>query len=55
MQTRIGNLGFALTAAVALMLVVTACSNNDGRSWGDVRYTAEMRNVEGDSIGTVVM
>ena len=54
MQTRIGNLGFALTVAVALMLVVTACSN-DGSSWGDALYIAEMRNVEGDPIGTVVM
>ena len=54
MQTRIGNLGFALALAVALMLVAAACSN-DGSNWGDARYTAEMRNVEGDPIGTVVM
>ena len=43
MQTMIGNLGFALTVAVALVLVSAACSN-DGRTWGDARYTAEMRN-----------
>ena len=54
MQTRIRYPGFALTVAVVLMLVATACSN-DGRSWGDARYTAEMRNAEGDPIGTVVM
>ena len=46
MQTRIGNLGFALTVAVALMLVAAACSN-DGSSWGDARYTAEMRERRG--------
>ena len=54
MQTRTGNLSFALTVAVALMLVAAACSNDDG-NWDDARYTAEMRNVEGDPIGTVVM
>ena len=54
MQTMIRNLGFALTAAVALVLVSAACSN-DGSTWGDARYIAEMRNVEGDPIGTVVM
>ena len=54
MQTKIGNFGFALTVAVALMLMAAACSN-DGSSWGDARYTAEMRNAEGDPIGTVVM
>ena len=54
LKTRIRNLGFALTVAVALMLAAAACSN-DGGSWGDARYTAEMRNVEGDPIGTVVM
>ena len=54
MQTRIGNPGSVLIAAVALMLVAAACGN-DSSSWGDARYAAEMRNVEGDSIGTVVM
>ena len=54
MQTRVGILGFALIAAVALTLAAAACSN-DGGSWGDARYTAEMRNAEGDPIGTVVM
>ena len=54
MQTRTWNLGFALTVAVALTLVATACGN-DGSSWGDARYTAEVRNVAGDPIGTVVM
>ena len=54
MQTRIGNPGSVLIAAVALMLVAAACGN-DSSSWGDARYTAEMQNVEGDSIGTVVM
>ena len=54
MKTRIGKLGLALTAAVALMLVAAACGD-DGSSWGDARYTAEMRNVEGEPIGTVVM
>ena len=54
MQTKTGNLVFALIVAVSLMLVASACSN-DGGSWGDARYTAEMRNVEGDPIGTVVM
>ncbi len=54
MQTMIGNRRFALTVAVALVLVSVACSNN-GRTWDDARYTAEMRNAEGDAIGTVVM
>ncbi len=54
MQTKIRNLCFVLTVPFALVLVVAACSN-DGGSWGDARYTAEMRNVEGDPIGTVVM
>lgn len=54
MQTRVGSLGFALTAAVVLTLAAAACSN-DGSSWGDARYTAEMRNAEGDPIGTVGM
>ena len=54
MQTKIRNLGFALTMSVALLLVAAACGN-DGNSWGDAHYTAEMRNVEGDLIGTVVM
>ena len=54
MRMRTGNLGFALTVAVALMFVFAACNNGDS-SWGDASYTAEMRNVEGDSIGTVVM
>ena len=54
MQTMIRNLRFALSAAVALVLVAAACSNN-GSTWGDARYTADMRNVEGDPIGTVVM
>ncbi len=54
MQTMIGNLVFALTVAVALVLVSAACSN-DGRTWGDSRYTAEMRNAEGDAKGTLVM
>ena len=54
MLTMIGNRGFALTAAVALVLLSAACSN-DGRTWGDARYTAEMQNGEGEPIGTVVM
>ena len=54
MRMMIGSRGFALTVAVALVLVSAACSN-DGRTWGDARYTAEMRNAEGDAIGTVVM
>ena len=54
MQTKIGNLGFVLAVPSALILVAAACSN-DGSSWGDARYTAQMRNVEGDLIGTVVM
>ena len=54
MKTVIGNRGFALIVAVALVLLSAACSN-DARTWGDARYTAEMRNAEGDSIGAVVM
>ena len=54
MQTRTLNPGFVLAVAVALMLMATACGD-DGGSWGDARYGAEMRNVEGDPIGTVVM
>ena len=54
MQTRVGSLSFGLTVSVALMLVAATCSNN-GSKWGDERFTAEMRNVEGDPIGTVVM
>ena len=53
MQTRVGNPGFALIMAIALMLVIAACSNDS--SWGDARYAAEMRNVEGETVGTVVM
>lgn len=54
LQMMIRNLGFALTAAVALVLVSAACSNN-GSTWGDARYIAEMRNMDGHPIGTVVM
>ena len=58
MQRKMGNLGFALTVAAAVVLLSAACGNDgssDGRAWGDARYIAEMRNVEGDPIGTVVM
>ena len=54
MQARIGNLGFVLMVAIALMLVAAGCSSHS-RSWGEANYTAEMRNVEGDRIGTVVL
>ncbi len=54
MQKKIKNLCLVVTVPFALVLVTAACSN-DGGSWGDARYTAEMRNVEGDPIGTVVM
>ena len=54
MLTRIGSAGLASIVAVVLMIVAAACGNDSG-SWGDARYTAEMRNVEGDPIGTVVM
>ncbi len=53
-QARVRNLGFALAVSVALMLVAAAC-NNDGGNWGDARFTAEMRNLEGEPIGSVVM
>ena len=53
MQARIGYTGLAFMMVIALMLVAAGCSND--RSWGDARYTAEMRNAEGEPIGTVVM
>ena len=54
MRMRTGKLGSGVAAVVALMLVAAACGG-DGGSWGDARYTAEMRNAAGDPIGTVVM
>ena len=53
MQIRIGNPGSAVIVAIALLLVAAACGN--GSSWGDTRYAADMRNVQGEPIGTVVM
>ena len=54
-EYRYENEVFALVGGAGCADPLAAACSNDGSSWGNARYTAEMRNVKGDPVGTVVM